>query len=83
MSRSPSRNPMQKRSRIDYVCHVLASRGHDDLAFDLLVVSYIKKENGKYCVRSEDNPDWNGGCYDTKEEAEERLREVEYFKNQG
>lgn len=43
----------------------------------------IRKEKGQYCVRSPDNPDWNGGCYDTKAEAEERLRQVEYFKHKG
>lgn len=45
------------------------------------VVSYIKKEGSQYCVRSKDNPTWNGGCYNTKEEAQKRLRQVEYFKH--
>jgi hypothetical protein len=45
-------------------------------------VGYIKKEKGKYCVKSESNSDWSGGCYDTKSEAEDRLGEVEYFKHQ-
>ncbi len=40
----------------------------------------IRKEKGQYCVRSPNNPDWNGGCYDSKEKAEERLKQVEYFK---
>lgn len=44
-------------------------------------VSYVKKEKGKYCVKSEHNPDWSGGCYDTKEEANERLRQVEAAKH--
>lgn len=39
----------------------------------------IRKENGKYVVRSE-----NGkkilGTYDTEERAKKRLKEVEYFK---
>ena len=43
----------------------------------------IREENGKYCVRSPNNPDWNGGCYNTKGEAEERLKEVEFFKRQA
>lgn len=43
----------------------------------------IRREDGEYCVRSPNNPDWNGGCYKSKEKAEERLREVEYFKRQG
>ena len=42
--------------------------------------SYIKKEKGKYVVKSKNNPDWSGGSYDTKEEAEKRLRQVEMFK---
>lgn len=41
----------------------------------------IRKEKGEYCVRSPNNPDWNGGCYDTKGEAEDRLKAVEYFKH--
>lgn len=42
---------------------------------------YIKEEKGKYCVKSKSNPDWSGGCYDTKEEAESRLKQVEMFKH--
>lgn len=44
-------------------------------------MAVIRKEKGEYCVRSPNNPDWNGGCYPSKEKAEERLREVEYFKH--
>jgi hypothetical protein len=44
-------------------------------------LSVIRQEEGKYCVRSPSNPDWSGGCFDTKEEAGRRLREVEYFKH--
>jgi hypothetical protein len=47
--------------------------------------AYIKKiqEDGKikYEVKSESNPDWSGGIYNTKEEAEDRLRQVEFFKH--
>lgn len=46
-------------------------------------LSVIREEKGKYCVRSPSNPDWSGGCYDTKEEAGRRLREVEYFKHKN
>jgi len=42
--------------------------------------AYIKKEKGKWCVKSKNNPDWSGGCYDTKKEAEERLKQVEAAK---
>jgi len=52
--------------------HRIASESH---------VSYIKKIKGKYCVKSEHNPDWSGGCYDTKAEAEERLKQVEAIKH--
>lgn len=45
--------------------------------------SYIKEEKGKYCVKSEKNPDWSGGCYETKEKAEKRLKQVEMFKHMG
>ena len=41
----------------------------------------IRKEHGEYCVKSPDNPDWSGGCYPSKEKAEERLRQVEFFKH--
>lgn len=47
------------------------------------VVAVIRKEKGEYCVRSPNNPDWNGGCYPSKEKAEERLRQVEYFKHKS
>jgi hypothetical protein len=46
-------------------------------------LAVIRKEKGEYCVRSPNNPDWNGGCYPSKGEAEERLKAVEYFKRQG
>lgn len=41
----------------------------------------IRKEKGQFCVRSPNNPDWNGGCFDTKGEAEKRLKQVEFFKH--
>ena len=45
-------------------------------------VAYIQKVKGKgYCVKSEKNPDWSGGCYETKAEAEKRLQQVEMFKS--
>jgi len=45
-------------------------------------VSYVKKEKGKgYCVKSEHNPDWSGGCYPSKEEANKRLEQVEAAKH--
>lgn len=43
----------------------------------------IRKEKGEFCVRSPDNPDWNGGCYPSKGEAEKRLEQVEYFKHKS
>lgn len=47
------------------------------------IEAVIRKEKGEYCVRSPNNPDWNGGCYPSKDEAEERLKEVEFFKRQA
>jgi hypothetical protein len=45
-------------------------------------VGYIKHEKGKgYCVKSEKNSDWSGGCYPSKGEAEKRLNQVEMFKH--
>src|SRR5512135_2244164 len=45
-------------------------------------VGYIKHEKGKgYCVKSEHNKDWSGGCYPSHGEAEKRLKQVEKFKH--
>ncbi len=45
-------------------------------------VGYIKHEKGKgYCVKSEKNPDWSGGCYPSHGKAEKRLEQVEKFKH--
>jgi len=43
----------------------------------------IVKENGKYHVKSEDGSKNLGGPYASKEQAEKRLKVVEYFKNAG
>jgi len=48
-----------------------------------LKTAVIRKEDGKFCVRSPDNPKWNGGCYDTEGEAKKRLQQVEFFKRQA
>lgn len=40
----------------------------------------IRKEKGEFCVRSPDNPTWNGGCFKSEGEAEKRLKQVEWFK---
>ena len=42
----------------------------------------IKYENGKYVVKSEDGKK-NLGTYETKEEAEKRLQQIEYFKHKA
>lgn len=39
----------------------------------------IKYENGKYIIKSEDGKK-TLGTYETKEEAEKRLQQIEYFK---
>ena len=48
-------------------------------------ISFIEYDfrKGEYGVSSPNNPDWSGGCYPTKEEAEERLKQVEMFKSMG
>jgi len=45
-------------------------------------VSYVRKTKNKeqWCVYSENNPEWSGGCYPSKTQAEERLQQVEMFK---
>lgn len=48
-----------------------------------MVEAVIRKEGDEYCVRSPDNPDWNGGCYKSRGAAEKRLKQVEFFKSQG
>jgi hypothetical protein len=51
---------------------------------DESVTGVVKKTPGKgYCVKSEKNPDWSGGCAPTKGEAEKRLKQVEFFKHKG
>lgn len=46
------------------------------------IVSYVRKTRDKdeWCVYSEKNPDWSGGCYPSKTKAKERLKQVEMFK---
>ena len=39
----------------------------------------VVKEGDKWCVKSKKGK--NLGCYDTKKEANKRLRQVEYHKN--
>jgi len=48
------------------------------------VTGVVRKtpDKDEWCVKSENNPDWSGGCYESKEKAEDRLRQVEYFKSQ-
>ena len=45
--------------------------------------SVIRKTPGEdeWCVYSEKNPDWSGGCTKSPEMAKERLKEVEMFKH--
>ncbi len=42
----------------------------------------ILKQGDKYIIKSEDGSKILG-TYSTKEEAEKRLHEIEYFKNKG
>lgn len=45
------------------------------------IISKIVKKDNKYQVQSEKGK--NLGTYDTKEEAEKRLKQVEYFKHKN
>jgi len=58
--------------------------GSDQLTSGMQEQGVVRKTPGKgYCVKSEDNSDWSGGCYPTKGEAKKRLNQVEYFKHKG
>jgi len=67
-------------------------RGLESIADDLtsLITTISKfavvkkiKENSKtkYEVKSEKNPNWSGGTYNSKEKAKKRLKEIEMFKH--
>lgn len=44
----------------------------------------VKKTPGKgYCVKSEKDSDWSGGCFPSKPQAEKRLKQVEFFRSKG
>jgi hypothetical protein len=45
-----------------------------------LIPEYVAKRGDKWCVISHTDPDKSFGCYNTKEEAEKRLRQIQYFK---
>lgn len=53
----------------------------DKVRFVRLIKSKIVKKDDKYQVQSEKGK--NLGTYNTKEEAEKRLKQVEYFKHQS
>jgi len=60
--------------RPDYGSHEVVSQQEE--------TGVVRKTPGKgYCVKSEKNPDWSGGCYPTKGEADDRLKQVEKFKH--
>lgn len=43
----------------------------------------VVKEKGGYSVKSEDGKKHLGGPYPTKEQADKRLQQIEFFKAQG
>lgn len=47
--------------------------------FNIVKTAKIVKEKSKWCVKAESGR--NMGCYNTKEEAKERLQQIEYFKH--
>lgn len=49
--------------------------------FDMIKeFAYIKRVGSEYCVFSEKGK--RMGCYKTRKEAEKRLKQIEYWKNQ-
>ena len=42
----------------------------------------IKKVDGEFCIFNEAGTKKIGGCFATEEAAQERLTEIEFFKNQ-
>jgi hypothetical protein len=65
---------LYSKSCIDFEGHPPKNRGRRSLAM-------IKKVSGGYKVLSEDGKKNLGGPYKTKEQAQKRLRQVEYFKH--
>jgi hypothetical protein len=61
----------------------LAFRVASQFLAEMAQTAVIREEHGEFCVRSPHNKDWNGGCFKSKGEAEDRLRQVEYFKRQA
>jgi hypothetical protein len=53
---------------------------HDRARRALAALGIITREGGEFCVRSETNPTWSGGCYPTRGQAARRLEQVEHFK---
>jgi hypothetical protein len=45
------------------------------------VSAVIRKEGSKFCIFSKGGK--NLGCFPTRQEAERRLRQIEFFKNKG
>ena len=56
-------------------------RDYSDKESALEKDAIIVHQDGKWCVKSPKNPKWNGGCYPSREKAEQRLKTVEMFKH--
>jgi len=41
--------------------------------------THIVKTKDGYCIKSTKNKHWNGGCYKTKEQAEDRNDQIAMF----
>lgn len=67
---------------IDYVSLVTPENEELEKESSLTKMSYIEKKEDGYYVRGEKGKNL-GGSYNSRDEAEERLREVEYFKHKG
>lgn len=56
-------------------------RSAEELREKLAIQEHIRKEGGKYVLYSKDGKK-RLGEYGSREEAEKRLRQVEYFKHE-
>lgn len=48
---------------------------------DYFSIAVVRKQGSEWCVFSKTGK--NLGCYKTKDAAEERLRQIEFFKHKG
>jgi hypothetical protein len=74
-----SKEMFKEADDINYVLEMICKIA--ELSKESYVKKIKQKGKTKYQVKSEKNPNWNGGVYNSKEEAKDRLAEVEMFKH--